>query len=300
MARSHLAAKVTTLFRVLSEEESRKVTRWKAPDLTGEGHNIVNTRQEASPDGSTSPDRVRPLLGSALLKPGGASAPASSPQLQSISPRNVLAGQMPGEGNVTRVNHFGRNDPNVSLASAEMMQASYDEGYTKGHADGCNALEQQCVQQLMSVMASINKTADLLDDSQLEQEVLRLSVDIARLVIKREASIDAHVLENIVKAGIEQLQGAASGVTRVFLNPEDASFLRQHMQIDSSDTSGQRIVDDPVLAKGDCRIESGASIVNAGIDDWLCNVSEQLGLLPSANAALEDEVDRDLDSEEKV
>jgi len=271
-----------TLFRVLSEEESKRVTRWQAPDLVGDEHPIVNTRQHARPDSATTDTNVRPLLGSAQLKAGAKLAESSAPKLHSISPMNVLANKtMRGFDGSART---GKSDglTDMALASAEMMQSSFDEGHAKGYSEGIAALRHQSVDELRAVIFALEKADQESENTTLEQEVLRLSVEIARLVIKREVSIDPAVLTSIVRSGLEQLPGALSSASTVFLNPLDAQMVREHVHENDDGQANLRVADDPFLGRGDCRIESGASVVNAGLDDWLLSVSAQLGIQPES------------------
>jgi len=254
-----------TLFRVLSEEESRKVTRWKAPEL-GTGATVVaNTRQEAKPQQQKSDASVKALLGSLDLKAGQRHSPASAPQLQTISPIDVFA-----HSAIARANGA---EGGAMQVSAELLQTSYDEGYSRGFAEGNVALHEHAIKELRTVIAALSAASTRPEDSALEHELVALAMEIARVVIRREVSLAPDIMHEIVTAGLEQLESHSSS-QRVYLHPLDARIVGEQVSEDSTIT----VLDDPALERGACRIESGSSVVNAGIEDWLNNVSVQLGL----------------------
>lgn len=257
------------MFRVLSEAESKNVTRWHAPDLGADASKVANTRQQANPRQPDSGDaEMHSLLGGLELKRDSSSNRSSAPRLQSISPIDVLASHMSGQTSQAQASQVS------AAASAQMLQSSYDEGYGKGFAAGATALHQQTVQELKAVIMALGVADNRQNDNELEDELVALSVDIARLVIQKEMSIDQTIIQNIVSTGLEQLPGHSMSSTRVNLHPVDAGIVRDNMGADAEIT----IIEDPTLQRGACNIESGASIVKAGVDDWLVNISEQLGL----------------------
>ena len=288
MARYHLVEKGKTLFRVLSEEESRKVTRWQAPQLSSGTAVVANTRQHANPHHSPEDENMRPLLGSRALKPDRSNKPSASPQLQTINSIDVFANGAIADMHSAKVTRQTDTAPVAPQASAEMLQSSYDEGYARGFAAGNAALQQHNVKELKQIVSALSNASARPDEAEIEQAVLSLSLDIASLVIRREVSIDDSLMLDIVNAGIEQLPGGYGCAKRVNLHPLDANVVRRHI----ADSEDIQIVDDPTLDRGACRIESGASVINAGTNDWLHNVSVQLGLFAENEMQINDPFDQ--------
>ncbi len=266
-----------TLFRVLSEAESKKVTRWQAPDLGTDTSKVAKTRQQANPRQSANDDiGMQSLLGGLELKRGAVPIPSVAPRLQTINPIDVLASHMSAQA--SRAGQQADASQVGAAASAQMVQSSYDEGYGKGFAAGSTALHQQAVQELTLVINALGSVNSRQDDSELEDELVKMAVDIARLVIQKEISIDQTIIHDIVRTGLEQLPGNPESSTCVNLHPADAIIVRDNMRPDA----GVTIIEDISLERGACHIESGASIVKAGVNDWLLNISEQLGLNPKS------------------
>jgi len=276
MARYHLAVKVKTLYRVLSDEESQKVTRWEAPALDADKTNIADTQQQYRPDQLFSDEDVLPLLGSSLLKPGRAKIKSASPNLQSIKTTDVLRNSgFNHVGSASATNRTNDVDQ-IERVPVEVLKAKYDEGYEQGLVEGKSALKDQSIRELRQLISAIGEASEHNEANGLEDTLLSLTLDIASLVIRREVIVDNSLMLQLVKAGIEQLPIYDASMKYVYLHPEDAHTVRKY----ASSEANIEINEDASLSRGDCRIESGASVVNAGMQDWLREVSAQLGLLP--------------------
>lgn len=233
------------MFRVLSEEESRKAIRWKSPEFP-----------PSESDGATRSPTVTPLLGSASLKRFASGGASASLKLDMLTPGDIMS-----------------NDTPIASASADMLQASYDEGYDKGFTDAISAKQQQHVQELSDIVHALKNASQKKEDTELEQEIIGLAMDIAKLVIRQELSIEPALIAQLVKAGLQRLHAHKADTSCVYLHPDDAECVRQQVTLPSDFT----LVDDPALERGDCRIESGASIVGVGVDDWLQSIAAELG-----------------------
>lgn len=276
-----------TMFRVLSEEEVKNVVRWKAPDHTGQALPVANTRQVAVRHEPPANTEVRPVH-----QP--ANQPALSGAARSRADQSVSRAVTGEDGEVSASaapvafayrnqsgQHLNENIDSMSTAtvalpnaSADMLQASYDEGYARGFAEGNAELHQQSIKQLHTVLDSMNRAVSDYNDVALEQEVLAMSLKIAGLLVQREIESDPVAMQQLVHLGLQQLPVSAVDSKCVHLHPMDANRVRQL----SGTGSGISIVDDPSLDHGQCRIEAGASVVHAGLDNWLSAMASQLGL----------------------
>lgn len=256
------------MFRVLSEDEAKQVTRWQAPELKGSVP-VANTRQVATPVrlGETMPGR-------AASGARGGSARSSSPGagLQSeansmLSDDSIVSGSGMSDASTGSV-------PMSGGQSADMLQTSYDEGYSCGYAEGNAQLHQQSVQQLQALINTLGKPALKVPDAELEQEVMALSLEIARLVLGRELQMDEDAMSSLVRRGIEQLPNAGKANVKVHLHPLDAAMLEEVAQLPEN----VDLVLDGNIKRSDCRIVSEASTVHGGLDDWLALVGAELGM----------------------
>lgn len=260
-----------TLYRVLSDEESRNVTRWQAPELGKDAVSVANTRQQANPQLPNGEANVRALLGSLDLKPDNSHI--SSLMTEKLGGTNGLA-----NGSLKNATINGSLTTETQVVSAELLQASYDEGYKKGYAEGNIALQQKSLKELRNVISSLQCASSNLNDRKLENELVGMVMDIARFVIQHELSIRPEHIHNIVLAGLDQLPGESSKQL-VTLHPQDASIVRECL----SENTTLTVLEDISLSRGECHISSGASSLDAGVEDWLEIVARQLGLNTSSD-----------------
>lgn len=248
------------MFRVLTDEEAENVVRWQAPDLSGSAANVVKTREWSAPVLSNVDKPERSIKLSDTASTLTTNTLTSAPALQAS---HALDRPIP-------TTHMPMPSPSV-----EMLQASYDDGYARGYAEGNVALKQQSVKELNAILASISKSTARPDNATLQHEVVALSMDIARLLLRREVSVDSNAMVRLVEAGLEQIPALRNGQRRVRLHPLDANLVRDAM----TENVAVDVVDDPLLQRGDCKIESGASTMHSGVDDWLEGIARDLGIV---------------------
>jgi len=273
------------MFRVLSDEEARKAVRWRAPELNKGSARVANTRQVVSSLRQPVNQDIDTLLSRASLNKTTPQKHTSAPELQASHPiaaSNLSAFNQSSEP-AAQAASATANIP-LPNPSADMLQTSYDEGYNRGaqeghargFAEGNSALHQQTVTRLNGVIAALNQSNNLANDAALEQEVLQLSLEVARVILHREISVEPEALGTLIKHGLEQLPGSNDVMRSVRLHPLDAKVIRDLL----NDTNNLEIVDDANLSPGDCVVESASSVVHAGIDNWLQSMASQLGILP--------------------
>jgi flagellar assembly protein FliH len=295
------------MFRVLSDEEAKDVIRWKAPELSGSAGRVAATRPEVLTRLSRV-DMPRQQAGAGLNRQQPVLQDVTSaPALQSAMSMSRAAEVARSMGTATAAQPDTRPVGSATTSafpmahpSADMLQSSYDEGYARGYdegarncatdgyskgreeghaagfAEGNAALHLQSIAQLQTVIAELSNTASAVLDPSVEEEVLQMSIDIARLVIHAELQTSPELMVGLVQAGLSQLAEQTSVQHRVRLHPLDARIVRQAIS-----GSELEIIDDASLAQGACRVESNASTVHAGVSDWLDQAAAQLGLPPA-------------------
>ncbi|MFK7855409.1 MAG: FliH/SctL family protein [Granulosicoccus sp.] len=276
------------MFRVLSEEEARKAIRWQAPELGKGNAPVADTRQVVSSlTQLANQKQPKQKIRSALPK-SEPKTHTSAPELQASHP---IAASSTNTSPVDPINPDAASTVSISLPnpSADMLQSSYDEGYSRGleeghargYAEGNAALHQQTVLRLNGVIAALEQSRPAISDSEIEQEVTSLSLEIARVLLKRELRVDVEALGKLVQLGLEQLPSSQEQMRQVRLHPLDALSIRELLV----DTVQLEIVDDSTLAQGDCVVECASSVVHAGVDNWMDSMASQLGLSPVSDSS---------------
>jgi flagellar assembly protein FliH len=154
--------------------------------------------------------------------------------------------------------------------------------YERGQQDGYAAGEQAAMQVKAQHAREMAKVLDELRGrfAELESEgaeaVLNLALSIARQVIRREIAIDAEAvlppLREAVAAVIDQ-----QSHPRVHMNPQDFARLRNDLEADGM-FKGCRLIPDPGIGRGGCRVETGQSEVDATVESRWQRVLAAVGV----------------------
>ena len=151
------------------------------------------------------------------------------------------------------------------------------EAWEHGHADGREAglaaaqLESRAaaaelarqVQQLQAIFDFMSKPlADL--DQQVQRQLAILAGAIARQLVRRELKLHPDEIVATVRETVMLLPVSAREV-RVHLHPEDAELVRARLSAATGDRAWS-IIEDPMLARGGCRVTSTSSTIDAQLE----------------------------------
>ncbi|MDA8362268.1 MAG: flagellar assembly protein FliH [Gammaproteobacteria bacterium] len=164
---------------------------------------------------------------------------------------------------------LGKN-PNVLTAKQieQIQKQAYEEGFAQGRQDGKAQVVAQAG-RLAKLIGLLNEPlADL--DQQVEHELVQLAMVIARALVRRELRSDPGAVVAVVREAMSVLPVAARHVS-VHLHPEDAALVRGALALPEGERAW-RIVEDPVLARGDCKVHTENSQIDASIESRLTSI----------------------------
>jgi flagellar assembly protein FliH len=158
--------------------------------------------------------------------------------------------------------------PTVSELEAIERQAR-EEGYAAGHREGLAAGRREIEARVARLEAMLAAAAQPLArlDIEVEEELARLAVTIARRVLAHELSVHPQRIVETVHRAVGLLP-AGSRELRVHLHPDDLKLLRESGAADA----GWQLIADPALSRGGCRIESTQSRLDATLEARLTAV----------------------------
>lgn len=146
-----------------------------------------------------------------------------------------------------------------------VQQQAHEEGYAKGYGEGLAAGKAQS-QRFEQLMTALHEPfVDL--DQQVEQELLLLVKVVARQLVRRELRSEPDQIVAVVREAMAALPVATRDV-RLQLHPEDAALVCEVLSLEQADRPW-RIVEDPVLPRGDCRVVTDTSQVDATLESRL-------------------------------
>lgn len=160
---------------------------------------------------------------------------------------------------------------NIGLPTAaqleKMQQLARDEAYQAGYAEGQQRGYAEGMQQALAEKERLAELMRLLEtqiDEEVTQELMGLSLDIAQQVLQQSLKVQPELLLIMVREAIGSLP-VFNQAAHLILNPEDAAMVREHMG-EQLNHSGWKILEDPRMVRGDARLETANSQVDATIE----------------------------------
>jgi len=165
----------------------------------------------------------------------------------------------------------------ITADSIETLQKkAFEEGYTQGFDKGmqdASAAISERVKHIDNIARFLQKPLDDLDESVVEQ-LSQLAISIARKLIRREIKTDPGQIVAVVRETVSALPAGMQNI-RVFMNPDDATVLRESMNLAEGEQPWT-IVEDPLLSKGGCKVLTDFSEVDASVEARLSGIIARL------------------------
>jgi flagellar assembly protein FliH len=173
----------------------------------------------------------------------------------------------------------------VSLPTIEQITAIQEqarqEGYHAGHAEGvaeglaegreAAALEAARLRGLADTFSTEISKAD----ETISQQVLDLSIDLARALLKSALTIRPELVIPIVKEAVRYLP-VLHQPALLFLNPDDAVLVKDRIG-DELTKMGWQLTDDAQLEPGSCRVETANNQIDASLPTRWQRLAAALG-----------------------
>lgn len=179
-------------------------------------------------------------------------APLSQPEDE-----NVAALTLPTAADIERIH-------------LEAHQQGFEAGFTEGQAAA-----QAIAEQLSTLLAHL-PTALKGVDQQIAEQLLATATEIANQVVRQTLQLKPEMILPVVREAVGSLN-VFNGHPALFLHPDDAQLVRQRIG-DQLTHNNWRIIEDAGLTRGGCRVEMGASEVDATVETRWRRVIEAMGI----------------------
>ncbi len=168
----------------------------------------------------------------------------------------------------------GRTRRREDLEAIE--REAYDQGLAEGREAGLAAARQAEQAAQEGIAARVRQLDEILQfmarpiadlDREVQLQLASLAGAIARQIVRRELKANPDEIVAVIRETVALLPVSAREV-RVHLHPEDARLVRERL----SEVSGDRvwsIAEDPILARGGCRVTSENSTIDAQLEQRL-------------------------------
>jgi flagellar assembly protein FliH len=165
--------------------------------------------------------------------------------------------------------------PQVQLPTAadieQMYESAHKEGYATGYEEGTARGRIEAL-NLHTMVESLDAALTRLD-TEVAEEVLALSIEIARQVVRRTLEEHPAAVVEVVREALNQLP---QNHALIHLNPDDASLAREYLGEQLAHV-GHRIIEDVSISRGGCKVEASGSQIDATLQTRWRRVLENLG-----------------------
>lgn len=152
------------------------------------------------------------------------------------------------------------------------LQQGLQEGREQGYKDKVHLIKEQA-EQLIRLLEALNEPFQRLDE-QVEEALVTLAIGIAKQLLRREIKTDPGQVVAVVKEAVKALPLASQKVS-LTLHPEDAELVRSALVLDEMSPPWS-LLEDPLMTRGGCVVDSGASHVDASIEKRLSAIVTNL------------------------
>lgn len=162
-----------------------------------------------------------------------------------------------------------------TAADIERMHAeAHEQGYVAGYEEGL-ARAREVAARLDALLIGLQDSMSALEQ-EVADHLLATAVEIARQVVHKSLAIRPEFLLPVVREAITALN-PHPGHPLLLVHPDDAELIRTHLGEQLSHNNW-RIIEDTNLTPGGCRIEHGASEVDATLETRWRRTIESIGV----------------------
>jgi flagellar assembly protein FliH len=147
---------------------------------------------------------------------------------------------------------------------------AWEHGFKDGHVEGVRKGEAELAKRIAEVdvklaaldaiMGALAKPLEDLDQ-QVEQELTRLTLAIAKHLVRRELRMDPTQIIGIIRHTVSLLPLSARKI-KIHLHPDDAQIVRTKLSRATTEQEWQ-LAEDPLMARGGCRLTTENSSIDA-------------------------------------
>lgn len=176
---------------------------------------------------------------------------------------------------------------NTAPSVAGKLGAEQNEGFQKGYSDGLKAGRaegfaagqaagiaegKQAARKLLSIAAKLDTAVSGIDQ-EIAQEILALSLEVARQIMRQTVAIKPETVLSVVQDALNQIPHQHASI---YLHPEDAELVR-NLAGEQLGHIGHRIHEDARLLRGDVMIEAAGAQIDATLATRWRRIVEGLG-----------------------
>ena len=169
----------------------------------------------------------------------------------------------------------------LQAETALQVAAARTQGYQDGYRDGLVALDSfkqsfasQTSAQVGLLLAALDHELGGLEQA-IAARVARVATELARQVVRSELAVRPALVAQVAREAINAVLMSARHIT-VLVHPDDHALVASGCE-EALAARGARLLSQPSVARGGCRVESDAGVIDARIPARWAQASHTLG-----------------------
>lgn len=151
--------------------------------------------------------------------------------------------------------------------------AAYREGYEKGYAAGRAAAGAHAA-RMAHLAAEFEQALKRIED-ELNNDILHLALTIAKQMLRETLRVRPDRIVPVVREALAALPHVNAHL-HLTVHPEDAALLRSFLEAELGH-GGWRVLEDPHIERGGCRIETNNSELDVTLETRWKRIVAALG-----------------------
>jgi flagellar assembly protein FliH len=171
--------------------------------------------------------------------------------------------------------HVHEEPPKPAVDLAILEKTAYGNGFAQGEKAGREIAEKKVdavMRRYAESILELGNTRTLLY-AQIEKEVVRLAVEVAKKIVHREIYLDKDIIQTLVRVALGHVS-EKSPVT-IHLNPVDYGYLlEERANLSQSEGRDVTLLADNSIERGGCLVKTDCGDVDARIEEKFKEVEQ--------------------------
>ncbi len=150
---------------------------------------------------------------------------------------------------------------------AQGLEEGHAEGLEKGLAEGKESGSEQVkehIEHLASMLEQLHKPVEQIEQ-ELESELVKLSVSLAKAVIRSEVKTNSDIIFQALSEGLKVLP-IQEKTYQIHLHPDDIGLIKTHFSQQEIDNHNWIFIESPDMSRGGCDITTENNAVDVSIE----------------------------------
>jgi flagellar assembly protein FliH len=163
--------------------------------------------------------------------------------------------------------------PAVDIAQVE--KTAYENGFRQGEKAGMELAERKIeavMKRYSEAILELGRHRSLLY-GQIEGEVVRLAIAVAKKIVHREIEVDPDIIQTLVRVALSHV--AEKSAVTIHLNPVDYNYLLERRgELSQSEGREISLLADKSVERGGCLIQTNCGDIDARIEEEFREVEQ--------------------------